>query len=61
MSFKPSLLVRFEILGLCVYTLTTNDQYSRHNRDNFKPPIQMAISKKPNTICQVFIAFLKSR
>ena len=41
-----SLLVRFEILGLFVNTVTANDMYSYHFRKIFDHPIQMQSSKK---------------
>ena len=40
-------LVRSEILGLLVNTLTANYEYSRSNRENLALPIQMKVSKKP--------------
>ena len=46
------------MLGLFVTTLSTNDKYSRHNRENFPPQIQMQLSQKPETFCQFFIAHL---
>ena len=52
-------LVKFEILGLFVNKLTTDDKYSRHNRNNFRQSIQMQLSKKAKTFFQFFIAFLK--
>ena len=60
LSWKKSFLVRFEILGLLVNTLTGDDEYSRHNRKNLALAIQMQLSKKPKTFCCIFIAFLKS-
>ena len=35
------ILVRSEIFGLLVYTLTANYEYSRSNRENLPLPIQM--------------------
>ena len=32
----------------------------RHNRESLPLPIQMQLSKKPNTFCCFFIAFLES-
>ena len=40
-------LIRSEILGLLVNTLTANYGYSRGNRENLPLPIQMKVSKKP--------------
>ena len=50
---------RSEILELLVNRLTTNDEYSRHNRENFRLPIQMHISKKPKEFCWNFLSFLE--
>ena len=41
-----SLLVISEILGLLVNTLTSNEEYSPHNSENLRQPIQMQLSKK---------------
>ena len=41
-------------------TLTTDDEYSFHNRENLQLPIQMQLSKKPKTFCVNFVAFLES-
>ena len=53
-------LVRSEILGLFVNTLTADDKYSRHNRENFPQQIQMILSQNPKIFSGIFIAFLKS-
>ena len=45
----------------CVNTLTANDEYFCHNRENLPLPIQMRLFKKPRTFCCFFIAFLKSK
>ena len=49
-----------KILGLFLNRLTTSDKYSFVNRDNLMQPIQMQLSKKQKTFCQVFSAFFKS-
>ena len=49
-----SLLVRFEILGLFVNTLTDDEKYSHHNRQNFWQPIEVQLSKKPKTFLSKF-------
>ena len=41
-----SLLVRSEILGLLVNTLTANWEYSRCNNDKLQLPFQMQLSEK---------------
>ena len=60
LSYKKSLLVRSEIFGLLVHTLTANYEYSRSNRENLLLPIQMQLSEKPKIFCFIFIAFLES-
>ena len=52
-----SLLVRSEILGLLVNTLTTNYEYSHSNTDNLPLPFQMQLFK---TFSSFFIAFSES-
>ena len=37
-----------------------DDDCFRHNRESLLLPIQMQLSKKPNTFCCFFIAFLES-
>ena len=41
-------------------TLTADDEYSRHNRENLPLPIQVQLSKKPNIFFCFFIGFLES-
>ena len=57
MSWKNLLLVRSEILGPFVNTLTADVKYSRHDRENFPQQMQMQISQKRNTFSLFFIAF----
>ena len=52
-----SLLVTFEILGLLVNTLTSDDKYSLRNSKNLPQPTQMQLSKK--TFSEVFAPFPK--
>ena len=59
MSWKTSLLVGSEILGLFINTLTANDKNYRHNRENFPEPNQIQLSKKSKT-SQIFSALPKS-
>ena len=61
LSYNNSLLVRCEILGLLVNTLTTNYKYSRSNRENLPLPIQMQLSEKPKTFGRNFIVVLNSK
>ena len=49
-----------EILGLLVNTLTTDEEYSRNNKENLPLPIQRQVSEKLKTFSQFLIAFLES-
>ena len=60
LSCKKLLLVRFEILGLLVETMTSNDKISRRNGDNSAQQVQMKLSQKPKTFSEFSFAFLKS-
>ena len=57
MSEKKSFLVRSQILGLLVNTLTANYEYSRSNRENLPLPIQIQLSKKPKSTFGIYIKF----
>ena len=54
------LLVTSEMVRLFVNTLTTNEKYSRHNRENFRQQIQVQLSQKPKTFYKFSVAFLIS-
>ena len=54
MSEKKSFLVRSQILGLLVNTLTANYEYSRSIRENSPLPIQMQLSEKGKPCSQFF-------
>ena len=58
---KKSLLLRYQILGLLVNTLPTDEKYPVLNRDNLTIPIHIQLSLKEKILCQFFTAFLKSR
>ena len=60
MSWKKSLLVRSEILGLFVNTFTAESTYSRRNMQTFTQQVQTPLSLKQKTFSGFFIAFLKS-
>ena len=49
------------MLGLFVNTLTDDDKYSRHNRENFPKQIQMQLYQKQKTFRGFVIAFLNSK
>ena len=53
-------LVRSELLGQFVNTLTADYKYSRQNRENLWQQVPMQISLKLKTCSRFFIAFLKS-
>ena len=59
-NWKKSILVLCKILRLFVNTLTADDKYSLHNRDNLTELIQILLSQKLKTSSQFFSAFLKS-
>ena len=54
-----SLFISFEILGLFVITITTDDKYSRHcwETNKFAQPIQMYLSKKPKFVLEISSRF----
>ena len=59
MSWKKSLFLTCQILGLLVNTLAADEKYPALNRDNLTIPIQMQLSQKPNTFPEFFAAFFK--
>ena len=59
-SWKKSLLLTWEILGLLVSTLATDEKCLVVNRDKLTIPIQMQLSQKQKTFPQFFAAFFKS-
>ena len=59
LSWKKSLLLTCQILGLLVNTLAADEKYPVLNRDNLKIPIQIQSSQKQNTFSDFFAAFLK--
>ena len=60
LSWKKSALVRSEILGLFVNTLTAEYTYSRRNMHTFTEQVQTPLSLKQKTFSWFFTAFLKS-
>ena len=61
LSWKKSLLLTCQILGLLVNTLAADERYPVLNRDNLTIPIQMQLSQKSKKFSQFFSEFLKSR
>ena len=59
MSWKKSALVGSEILTLFVWTLTTDDKYSRRKMLNFTQQFEARVSQKQDTFSGFFLAFLK--
>ena len=49
----------FEISGLFVNTLTTDDKHFFRVRENLQQPIQIQVSKRQTTFSEFFAASLK--
>ena len=60
MTWKGSLLLAFQVLGLLVKTLAADEKYPALNRDNLTIPVQMQLSMKKKTFSQFLAAFFKS-
>ena len=60
-SWKKSMFLTGQIVGLLVNTLLADEMYTVLNGDNLTIPIQMQLSQKHKSFCQFFPAFLKSR
>ena len=58
--WKASPLVRSEVLGLFVNTLTGTDKYSRHNREKILQPVQIQLSEKLKKKINFLLQFLYS-
>ena len=59
-SSKRLVLVRSEVLGQFVNTMTADYKYFRQNLENLQQQVQTQISLKPKTFAGFFIASLKS-
>ena len=59
-SRKKLVLVRSEVLGQFVNTMTADYKYFRQNLENLPEQVQTQISLKPKTFAGFFIASLKS-
>ena len=59
LSYKNFFLMRSDILGLVVNTLTANYEYSLSNRENFPIPIRINLSKIPFTTTVNLLKFLE--
>ena len=61
LSWKKSLFLTCQILGLLVNTLAADEKYPLLKRDNLTIPIHMQLSLIEKTFSPFFAAFLKSR
>ena len=61
LSWKKSLLLTCQILGLLVNTLAADEKYPVLNRDNLTIPIQMLLSQKRKIFSEFLAAFFKCR
>ena len=61
LCWKKSVLLTYEILGLLVNTLATDEKYPVFNRDKLTIPIQMQLSKEQKKMSVLFATFLKYR
>ena len=59
LSWKRSLCLTWEILGLILNTLAGDEKYLVLHNDNLTIPIQMQLSEKQKTFSQFSAAFLK--
>ena len=59
LSWKNSFLVRSEILGLFVNTVTAEYKYSRRNMQNYQQQHQTQLSQKRKAFSGYFIVFQK--
>ena len=57
LSWKKSLLLTCQILGLLVNTLAADEKYPVLNRDNLTTPIQMQLSQKEKSSAQFSLHF----
>ena len=55
MSWKKLHLVRYEILGLFLKKLTSDEKDSWHNKENFPQEIELQLRQKPERFSQSFI------
>ena len=53
-------LVRFDIWGLLIITLTLNNAYVRPNRERLPLPLQIQFFGKPKTFCSSSVTFLET-
>ena len=58
LNYEKLFLLRSDIPGLLVNTLTTNLKYCHSNRETLRLPIQIKLSKKPEIFFDFFFFFL---
>ena len=58
-KLQKSLLFTGKIVGLLVNTFPADEKYPVLKRDNLTIPIQIQLSQKHKTFCQLFTPFLK--
>ena len=58
LSWKKSLFLTCQILGLLVNTLAADEKYPVFNRDNLKIAIQMQLYRKQKAFFPFYAAFL---
>ena len=61
LNWKKSLLLKWQMLGLFLNTLATDEKYPLLKRNNLTVPIQRQLSQKHKTFSQFFTVFSKSR
>ena len=61
LSWKKSLLLTCQILGLLVNTSAADEKYPLLKRDSLTITFQMQLSQKQKTFSESFAAFLKFR
>ena len=59
-SRKRIFLIRSELLGQFVNTLTADYKYPRQNRENLWQQVPSPISRKAKTCSESYVSFLKS-
>ena len=57
LSYEKLFLLKSDISGLFVNTLTANLRYSHSNRETLRLPIQTKLSKKPSIFSEIFFFF----
>ena len=61
LSWKKSLLLTHQILGLLINILPADEKYRVLNKDSLTIPVQMQLSQKLKSFSELFAAFLKAR